>query len=98
MSDSQTTLAFVRKIQDLWRASKSDSLIDYTQESRVEPTVLIGTDVLYNSMLPDVMQTNLALVAAYYLQAIAISTTVGNIEVARTLSKLNPKRNAASAA
>jgi hypothetical protein len=98
MSDSPTTLALVRKIQDLWRASKSDSLIDYTQESRVEPIVLIGTDVLYNEMLPDLMQTNLSLVAAYYLQAVAISATVGNIEVARTLSKLNPKRSAADAA
>lgn len=97
MSDSPTTLALVRKIQDLWRASKSDSLIDYTQESRVEPKVLIGTDVLYNDMLPDLMQTNLSLVAAYYLQAISISMTVGNIEVARTLSKLNPNRSAAAA-
>lgn len=98
MTDSPTTLALVRKIQDLWRASKSDSLIDYTQESRVEPIVLIGTDVLYNSMLPDIMQTNLVLFAGYYLQAIAISTTVGNVEVARTLSKLNPKRSAADSA
>lgn len=98
MSDSPTTLALVRKIQDLWRASASDSLIDYTQESRVEPIVLIGTDVLYNDLLPDVMQTNLALISALYLQGIAISCTVGNIEVARTLSRLNPKRSASAAA
>jgi len=98
MSDSPTLLAFVRKIQDLWRAGKSDSLIDYTQESRVEPKVLIGTDVLYSEMLPDVMQSELSQFAALYLQGIAISMTVGNIEVQRTLSKLNPKRSVADAA
>jgi hypothetical protein len=98
MSIDQCTLTAVRKIQDLWRAGKSDSLIDYTQESRVEPIVLIGTDVLFNEMLPEVMQSALTIFAGYYLQAIAISMNIGNIEVQRTLSKLNPKRSAADAA
>lgn len=94
MSTDQTTLLVVRKIQDLWRAGKADSLIDYTQESRVEPIALIGTDVLFNDMLPEVMQSLLSQFAGYYLQAVAISMTVGNIEVQRTLGKLNPRRNA----
>ena len=94
MSDnSPTTLAFVRFIQDLWRAGKSDSLVDYTRESRVEPKLLIATDVLYNDMLPDVSQTLLSLVAGYYLQAVALSVNVGKIEVHRTLAKLNPNRS-----
>jgi hypothetical protein len=98
MSTDNTTLAVVRKIQDLWRASKSDSLIDYTKSTRVEPIALIGTDVLYDEMLPDLMQSLLSIFAGYYLQAIAVSMTVGNIEVERVLSKLNPSRSAADAA
>lgn len=97
-TEQNTTLAVARKIQDLWRASKSDSLIDYTQETRVEPICLIATDVLFNDSLHDIMQSLLAIFSGYYLQAIAVSMNVGNIEVSRTLSKLNPKRSAADSA
>lgn len=97
MSTENTTLAVVRKIQDIWRAGKSDSLVDYTKSTRVEPIALIGTDVLYDDMLPDLMQSLLSIFTGYYLQAIAVSMTVGNIEVERTLSRLNPSRSAIDA-
>jgi hypothetical protein len=83
----------IRKILDLWRGAKSDSLIDYTQVARVEPIVLIDTDCLYLDSLPDIQQSLLSIFAGYYLQAVAISTTVGKIEVMRHLDKLNPRRN-----
>ncbi|EKD22686.1 MAG: hypothetical protein ACD_84C00011G0003 [uncultured bacterium] len=88
----------VRKILDLWRGTKFDSLIDYTRTSRVEPIVLIDTDALYLDSLPEVQQSLLSIFAGYYLQAIAISTTVGKIDVMRHLDRLNPHRNAGDSA
>lgn len=86
-------LSTIRKITDLWAGAKSDSLIDYTQVARVEPIVLIDTDCLYLDALPEVQQSLLSIFAGYYLQAVAISTSVGKIEVMRHLDKLNPRRN-----
>jgi Mor family transcriptional regulator len=86
-------LSLIRKITDLWTGAKSDSLIDYTQVARVEPIVLIDADCLYVEELPDVQQSLLSVFAGYYLQAVAISTSVGKIEVVRHLDKLNPRRN-----
>ena len=90
---SNLGLSAIRRITDLWRGAKSDSLIDYTQVTRVEPIALIDADCLYLDLLPEVQQSMLSIFAGYYLQAVAISTTVGKIEVHRHLDKLNPKRN-----
>lgn len=83
----------IRKILDLWRAGKSDSLIDYTQPTRVEPIVLLDADVLFYDSTPEVMQSLLATFSGYYLQAVALSATVGKVEVMRHLDRLNPRRN-----
>lgn len=90
---SNLGISAIRRITDLWRGAKSDSLIDYTQVARVEPIVLIDADCLYLDLLPEVQQSLLSIFAGYYLQAIAVSTTVGRIDVRRHLDKLNPKRN-----
>ena len=91
-------LSAIRKITDLWKGARSDSLIDYTQVARVEPIVLIDTDCLYLDSLSEVQQSLLSIFAGYYLQAVAISTSVGKIEVMRHLDKLNPRRNAGDSA
>jgi hypothetical protein len=85
-------LSAIRKITDLWSGAKADSLIDYTRVARVEPIVLIDNDCLYLESLPEVMQSLQSVFAGYYLQAIAISTNVGKVEVMRHLDKLNPNR------
>lgn len=90
---SNLGISAIRRITDLWRGAKSDSLIDYTQVARVEPIVLIDSDCLYLDLLPEVQQSLLSIFAGYYLQAIAISTTVGKIDVRRHLDRMNPKRN-----
>lgn len=86
-------LSLIRKVTDLWAGAKSDSLIDYTQVGRVEPIVLIDADCLYSEHLSDVQQSLLSIFAGYYLQAVAVSTTVGKVDVMRQLDKLNPRRN-----
>ena len=95
---SNIGLGAIRKVTDIWRAAKADSLIDYTQVARVEPIVLIDTECLYSESLPDLQQSLLSIFAGYYLQAVAISTSVGKIEVMRHLDKLNPSRNASNSA
>jgi hypothetical protein len=86
-------LSAIQKITDLWRASKSDSLIDYTSPSRVEPVLLIDANATYSDLLPMVNQSLLSIFAGYYLQAVAISTTVGKVNVGRELDRFQPKRN-----
>lgn len=83
----------VRKITDVWGSARSDSLIDYTRQTRVEPIALIDTDCLYLEALPDVMQSLQSIFCGYYMQAVAVSTNVGNINVGRHLDRLNPNRN-----
>lgn len=86
-------ISSIARITDLWRGAKSDSLIDYTRTSRVEPIVLIDADCMYSDALPELQQSLLSIFAGYYLQAVAISTTVGKIDVMRHLDKLNPNRS-----
>ena len=88
-------LTTIGKIVDIWRSGKSQSLIDYTQTLRFEPRVLIDADALYSDALPHVQQSLLSLVSGYLMQAVALKTTVGKIEVQRTLDSLNPRRSIA---
>lgn len=88
----------IRKVLDLWRAGKSDSLIDYTRPSRVEPLCLIDADLVFWDGTNEVMQSFLSQFCGWYLQAVALSATVGKVEVMRHLDKLNPRRNALDSA
>jgi len=86
-------LSVFRKITDLWNGARSDSLIDYTRAARVEPIMLVDNDLMFYEELSEVSQSLLAIFSGYYLQAIAISANVGNIETMRHLDKLNPSRS-----
>lgn len=88
-----TALAFASKLPDLLRASRSDSLIEYTQPTRVEPIVLMDDRVVTLPYAGDVMQSLSSVFAGYYLQAIALSVNVGRVDVIKLLDKLNPNRN-----
>lgn len=90
---SDIGLSVIRKVSDLWRATKSNSLVDYTAPSRVEPIALIDADCLHHELLPDTMQSLQSIFSGYYLQAFSISMNVGKIEVMRHLDRLNPNRD-----
>lgn len=86
-------LNITNRLGDAIRSVRSDSLIEYTRPTRVEPIALIDHTI---SDLPVMKELNLSLTslyAAYYLQAVAISTQINNIEVVRILDKLNPSRD-----
>lgn len=88
-----TGLGLAGKLPDLIRSSKSDSLIEYTQATRVEPIVLVDERVIGFDYTSDIMHSLVSLVSGYYLQAVAITVNVGKVDVIGLLDKLNPKRS-----
>lgn len=86
-------LAAVGKLADSIRSLRSDSLIEYTQPTRVEPIVLIDHTIAHLDIMTELNLSLTSLYAAYYLQAVAISTNINNIEVMKVLEKLNPSRD-----
>lgn len=69
-----------------------DSLIEYTKLTRVEPLVLFDESLRLQPYIPDVFQSLVNIFSGYYLQAVAITCNVGNVEVKKLLGKLNPNR------
>ena len=70
-----------------------DSLIEYTRLTRVEPLVLLDESLRLQPYMSDVLQSMVNIFSGYYLQAVAITCNVGNIEVKKLLGKLNPNSN-----
>jgi hypothetical protein len=71
----------------------SRSLIESTRATRVEPLVAIDSTIQSQPYMSDVMQSLCSLVSAYYLQAAAIHTRIGDITILQKLDRLNPERN-----
>lgn len=92
----ESGLATVQKIAQLWKSGQPTSLIEFTKAARVEPIVLIDSDVMLTTELPDVMQSLLSQYAGYYTMAMSLMTNVGGVQVGRQLDKLNPNRNGPS--
>lgn len=72
---------------------KDASLIDVGKASRVEPLTIVGGDCLHLAYLPDILQSTASMFAAYYLQALAFTATVGHVKATNVLERLNPNRN-----
>lgn len=92
-SDVQTTLEFVSYLSDALRSAKSDSLIEYSKPTRVEPIVLMDDRVASLDMAPDLMQSLTSIFAGYYLQSVALSLNVGKVDVVKLLDRVNPNRD-----
>lgn len=88
-----TALDLVGKLPDLMRAAKSDSIIEYTKPTRVEPLCIIEDRIKLLPYAHDLMQTLTTIYSGYYLQAVGISVNVGKVDVIRLLDKLNPERS-----
>ncbi len=80
----------------LWRVysnTQTSSLTEATRSARVEPLTLISKNCLALEYLPDINQGLLDLFIGYYLQAVALLSTIEDVRVARLLDKLNPDRD-----
>lgn len=72
---------------------RSDSLISYTKECRIEPITLVEDKLTYLPYLGDILQTANSMFAGYYLQAISMDAVVGGCSVLKRLDKFNPERS-----
>lgn len=88
-----TALDLAARLPELLRASKSDSLVEYSKTTRVEPIVLMDQRAVFLPYTPDLMQSLSSIFSGYYLQAVALSVNVGKIDVVKLLDKLNPNRS-----
>lgn len=88
-----TPLELLNRLPDMFRSMRSNSLIEYTKSTRVEPIGLIDHTIADLPVMKELTLSVTSLFAAYYLQAVAVSTNINNVEVARILEKLNPSRD-----
>lgn len=93
IDDVITGLSLAGKLSETMRSSTSDSLIEYTQPTRVEPIVLMDEKVVTLPYAGAIMQSLTSLFSGYYLQAVALSVNVGSVNVVKLLDRLNPKRS-----
>lgn len=85
--------AFKKGIYIAGTLERSDSLVSYTQDCRIEPITLIDEKVMYLPFLGDILQTANSIFAGYYLQAVSLDATIGSVQVLRRLDKFNPTRS-----
>ena len=81
-----------------FKNQKNDSLIRFSKSTRVEPIAIVDQRVTHLAYTSDVMQTLSSLFIGYYLQAVALATQVGRVNVVRLLDALNPTRDVHDAA
>jgi len=72
---------------------KDGALTDITTITNVEPLTIVSKDLISLDYTKDVSQTMLTLFSAYYLQAVAILSSITDVNVRNTLDKLNPNRS-----
>ena len=89
----ETALTLAAKIPDLLRSAKSESLVEFTRPTRVEPIVLMDDRVVNLSLTPDLLQVLTSIFSGYYLQAVALSVNIGRIDVINLLDRVNPNRS-----
>lgn len=85
-------LELVNTLPEFLRSFQSQSLVDYTATTRIEPIMIFGMDIWKNEYSSDIAQSCLNLVAALYLQAVGLSTVLAGVDVRRRLEKFNPNR------
>lgn len=71
----------------------SDSLIEYTQPTRIEPLTLVEQNLWREPYMEDLMQTLLNIFSGYYMQAVALAAEIKGISITKRLERFNPKRD-----
>lgn len=71
------------------------SLVDVASVARVEPIVMVDADLLNVEALSDLMQASHSMFSGYYLQAVNMVNTVGDVSVAERLAPFNPRAGGA---
>lgn len=94
MSETTNTLLdAVGTVTNMMASARSDSLIKYTESTRVEPIVVIANSLRELPYTQDLLKALTSLFAGYYLQAVALATNVGKVDTLKLLDKLSTKRS-----
>lgn len=92
-SSIEVLIEKVREFKDATDYIKTTSIADVSKLTKVEPLTIISHDLIFNDNMPDINNTILSLFSAYYLQAVSLVGAIDNVNVVRTLDKLNPDRD-----
>lgn len=77
--------------------AQGTNLISYSQAARVEPILLLDDRATYVPFVQDTIHTMFALFTGYYLQSIAMDTTLNGVKVIKRLEQFAPDRDLAGA-
>lgn len=92
-----TPMDIVPMFGGMVRGMRAESLIDYSQPTRIEPLTLVESVLWREPYMEDVLQTTLNIFAGYYVQAVSLSAEISGISVVRRLDPFNPKRDPTNA-
>lgn len=81
------------RLPDFVNAAGADSLIEYTQSTRISPLAMVDALLTHNALASIALKTANMLVATYYLRAVSISLQYNNIQISSILDGLNPTRS-----
>ncbi len=92
-------ISLLQAVSDLPRLAKTvgqltgGSLIEQSKPARLEPMVMIDESLRELPWIEDLLQSLTNTIAGYYMQAVSLAGTVGNVDVIKTLDKFNPSRS-----
>lgn len=75
---------------DISKQAGTPSLIEYARPAIVQPLVLTESRLQYDEVMPDLMQAAITIVQSYYLAAASIMASGEEVNIMRTLRRLNP--------
>lgn len=89
----------ISKLPNLVRSAKSDSLIEYTDPTRITPTTNIDKSLLAIPELQDILQVVASIYAGYYLMGVQLTiNSIDGVNVLNLLDKVKPNRSPLSGA
>ncbi|ELF5187201.1 hypothetical protein RBD99_002875 [Salmonella enterica] len=92
-SGGLTPLELINGLPELVR-SRGDSLIEYTQDTRLEPICLIDSGLMGLSCMESALQVQLNFFASLYLSATQIGASeINGVSILERLGKFNPTRD-----
>lgn len=88
-----TPLELVTQLPEMVR-SRGDSLLEYTQDTRLEPICLIDAGLMGLSCLDSVLQIQLNMFSSLYLQAVQLGASeINGVSILSRLGKYSPNRD-----
>ena len=91
---TQTLIDIVGYIAKAKSVASGFNLADIAKIARVEPIVLVSSNLTTLKELPDILQGVLNIYSGYYLQAVQLlSSAAINVKILKILDRLNPDRD-----